>query len=102
MGIGFVLAWVICMFWTKSFDKDIHSVAQASVDFTFITLYIIALPILWNFYRNGVLITWTLPEFSSMFIGFQAVLQGLVVAVFGLVLTGLSALSVFVVSKRKK
>ncbi len=102
MGVGFLIAWIISMLWSKSFNEDAHSVAQASLGFTFITLYIVALPILWNFYRNGALITWTLPEFSSMFIGFQAILQSLAVAVFGLVLTGLSALSVFIVSKRKK
>ena len=101
-GIGFVIAWIISMFWTKSFGDTGHSAAKSSLDFTLVTLYVLMLLILWNCYRNGVLITWTLPEFSSMFIAFQAIIQSLFVAVFGLVLTGLSALTAFIASKGKK
>lgn len=102
MGIGFVIGWIISMFFTKSINDDGYSVAQSSLDFTLITLFILVLPILWNFYRNGVLITWTLPEFSLMFISFQAILQSLFVAAFGLVLTGLSALMPLITSKGKE
>ncbi len=102
VGIGFVAAWVISMFWTKGFEDAGHSAAKSSLDFTLVTLYVLMLLILWNCYRNGVLITWTLPEFSSMFIAFQAIIQSLFVAVFGLVLTGLSALTAFIASKGKK
>ncbi len=102
VGIGFVAAWVISMFWTKGFEDAGHSAAKNSLDFTLVALYLLMLLILWNCCRNGVLITWTLPEFNSMFIGFQAIIQSLFVAVFGLVLTGLSALTAFIASKGKK
>jgi hypothetical protein len=53
---------------------------------------VLALPILLNFAVNGVTISWTLPEFVSQYLGFLAIAQGLFVALFGLLLVGVSAL----------
>jgi hypothetical protein len=92
MGIGLLIGWLVSMLWTKGFREGSRTAAQTSIDFLFILLYMLFLPILWNLYRNGILITWTLPEFGSMFIGFLSILQSMFVAVFGLLLTGLSAL----------
>lgn len=92
MGIGLLIGWLVSMLWTKGFREGSRTAAQTSIDFLFILLYMLFLPILWNLYRNGILISWTLPEFGSMFIGFLSILQSMFVAVFGLLLTGLSAL----------
>ncbi|MHB8808213.1 MAG: alkaline phosphatase family protein [Anaerolineaceae bacterium] len=92
MGISFLIAWCVSMFSLKGLSNTPSSAAQNSLNFTLITLYLLALSILWNFYRNGALITWTLPEFSSMFLGFLAILQSMFVAIFGLLLIGISAL----------
>ncbi|NMC30603.1 MAG: PglZ domain-containing protein [Pelolinea sp.] len=92
MGIGLLIGWLVSMLWVKGFREGSRTAAQTSIDFLFILLYMLFLPILWNLYRNGILITWTLPEFGSMFIGFLSILQSMFVAVFGLLLTGLSAL----------
>ncbi len=92
MGISFLITWVVSMFSLKGFSDTPSSAAQTSFHFTLITLYLLVMPILWNFYRNGALVTWTLPEFSSMFLGFLAILQSMFVAIFGLLLMGVSAL----------
>jgi len=92
MGIGLLIGWLVSMLWVKGFREGSRTAAQTSIDFLFILLYMLFLPILWNLYRNGILISWTLPEFGSMFIGFLSILQSMFVAVFGLLLTGLSAL----------
>jgi hypothetical protein len=92
MGISFLITWVVSMISLKGFSDTPSSAAQTSFHFTLITLYLLVLPILWNFYRNGALVTWTLPEFSSMFLGFLAILQSMFVAIFGLLLMGVSAL----------
>jgi ABC-type phosphate/phosphonate transport system permease subunit len=59
---------------------------------TLTVAYLLLLPVLWSFVLNGTLVTWTLPEMVSMFLGFISLIQILVVAVVGLALTGLSAL----------
>jgi hypothetical protein len=46
-----------------------------------------------------VLITWTLPEFGSMFIGFLSILQSMFVAIFGLLLMGVLAMITFIKKK---
>ncbi|MGV8025100.1 MAG: alkaline phosphatase family protein [Anaerolineaceae bacterium] len=99
MGISFLITWIVSMFSLKGFSDTPSSAAQTSFHFTLITLYLLALPILWNFYRNGALVNWTLPEFSSMFLGFLAILQSMFVAIFGLLLMGVAAL---VTSLKKK
>jgi len=99
IGISFLIGLCVSMFSLKGLSDTPSSTAQSSFHFTFITLYLLALPILWNFYRNGALITWTLPEFSSMFIGFLSIVQSMFVAIFGLLLTGVAAL---VTSLKKK
>ncbi|NMB63167.1 MAG: hypothetical protein GYA18_12650, partial [Chloroflexi bacterium] len=48
------------------------------------------------------LITWTLPEFASMYFAFLCVLQSLFVALFGLLFSSVAALLCFVTSKGKK
>ncbi len=98
-GISFLIAWCVTMLSLKGFSNTPSSAAQTSLNFTFITLYLLALPILWNFYRNGVLITWTLPEFGSMFIGFLSILQSMFVAIFGLLLMGVLAMITFIKKK---
>ncbi len=63
------------------------SATLISLKFALITLYGLALPILWNFYRNGVLTTRTLPKFS-----FVTILQNTFVVILGLLLVGCPAL----------
>jgi hypothetical protein len=48
--------------------------------------------VLWSFALNGATITWTLPDMGSTFLAFIALIQILLVAALGLVLTGLTAL----------
>jgi hypothetical protein len=50
---------------------------------------------------NGALIGWNLPDMASMFLGFLAILQLLIVAVAGLVLAGASAGVAALVEKPK-
>lgn len=51
-----------------------------------VTMYFLALPLLWSYILNGFVVTWTLPHFSSIFLGFLSIVQGLFVPVIGLVL----------------
>jgi hypothetical protein len=102
VGIGFVIGWLVSMVLTASFTRSKAEAARSTLNLTLLTLYLLALPILWNYYRNGLLITWTLPEFSSMYLGFLCILQSLFVALFGLLFSGMAALLGFVMSREKK
>ena len=91
-GIALFIAWLILMLNLKAFSLPPSSTALLTLSLTAITLYILVLPILWNYFMNGLVLTWTLPDFSSMFMGFLSILQSLFVSVLGLLLTGISAL----------
>jgi hypothetical protein len=49
-------------------------------------------------FRSG----WTLPDFLSMFLSFLSIIQSLVVAVLGLLLTGISAAIAAFVPKARR
>lgn len=68
--------------------------------FIFLTIYLLALPILVSVTLNGVLVTWTLPEFYSSYVALLSMIQWIIVAVLGLVLTGISAGIARLVTKR--
>ena len=59
---------------------------------TLTVIYTLSLPPLWSFTLNGAFVTWTLPDFPSLYQGFISVLQILVVAVLGLAEAGIAAL----------
>ncbi len=90
--IAFGLAWLGAMLGLRAFKDKPLQAAETSFALTFVTLYLVSLPALWSFALHGALVTWTLPDFGSMFPGFLAILQSLVLAGFGLVLTGLTSL----------
>ncbi|NMC46517.1 MAG: hypothetical protein GYA52_06745 [Chloroflexi bacterium] len=101
-GIGFAVAWLVGMLLTGSFSRAKTEAARYTLTLTFLTLCLLAPPILWNFYRNGLLITWTLPEFAIMYFAFLCILQSLFVALFGLLFGGVAALLGLVMSKGNK
>lgn len=91
-GIALLAAWLLVMIIKKKFTDSTIDAAHNSLNITFSVLFALALPVLWSFYRNGVLITWTLPEFGSMYVSFLSLIQSIFVALFGLLLAGISAL----------
>jgi hypothetical protein len=98
--IGFAIAWLVLSLMQKWFNSAPGQAAEMVMAFTFVTLYLLALPILWNFALNGPLITWTMPDMASMFMGFLSILQVLVIAAVGLLLTGFTALVANFTQKR--
>jgi hypothetical protein len=63
------------------------------------TIYLVGLPALLSFAVNGAVVSWTLPEFYTLYIGLLSVIQWIFIAVVGLVFTGLAVLSSFIVTK---
>jgi hypothetical protein len=90
--IALVLAWLLPMFVLRGFKSSARKAAETSLQSVWFVLYLLAIPILLNFAVNGLIPTWTLPEFTVQFLGFFALVQSLFVAFVGLLLVGISAL----------
>jgi len=91
--IALILAWLALAFILKWFKSTRRAGAENTLAFILTVLYLLALPVLWSYAINGALVTWTTPEMASMFMGFLSILQGLIAAVIGLILTGVTALA---------
>jgi hypothetical protein len=95
-----VIVWLVVSLGLKLFRRGPRQASQLVLGLTLVTAYLLSLPVLWSFVLNGALATWTLPDMASMFLGFISVIQILVVAAAGLILTGLSALIAALASRR--
>ncbi|MFU8773814.1 MAG: alkaline phosphatase family protein [Anaerolineales bacterium] len=90
--IALLVTWLVISIKLRTF---LHSPLQAALTTThliYVTIFLLLLPVLWSFTLNGATITWTLPDFSSMFIAFISLMQILVVSAVGILLIALSAL----------
>jgi len=94
-GLALVIAWLVTSIVIGSFKTTARQAAETTLALTFVILYLLSLPILWSFSLNGVFVTWTLPDMASSFMGFLSTLQSLIVAVVGLLLSGVTALIAF-------
>jgi hypothetical protein len=90
--IALVIGWLVAMLRSRAFQAGSRKAAGTSLGFVFFTIYLLALPILVNFAINGIVVTWTLPEFYTSYIALLSLIQWIFVAAFGLVLTGAAAL----------
>ena len=87
-----VIGWLVAMLRLRAFQAGSRQAAETTLGYVFITIYLLFLPILISFGVNGLLVTWTLPEFYTSYIALLALIQWIFVAAFGLVLTGAAAL----------
>jgi hypothetical protein len=85
------LGWFFPMLGLHAFKSGARKAADTALGYVWITIYLLAFPILINFAINGLLVTWTLPEFYSLFIGLLSLIQVLIVAALGIILVGISA-----------
>jgi hypothetical protein len=86
------VAWLLTLLGQKAFRQGASKAAGKSLAVVLMTIYILSLPILLGYAWNGILVTWTIPDLMTMFLGFLSILQALIVAAAGLVLTGATAL----------
>jgi hypothetical protein len=95
-----ILAWLVPMFGLRAFKAGPRQAAETALGYLWFTLYLLALPILLSFAINGFTVTWTLPEFYSLFIGLLSLIQSMIVAELGLLLVGVSAGIAWLVGRR--
>jgi len=85
-------SWLVTTLGLKAFRRGPRRAGGLVLGLTLLVLFLLSLPVLYSYVLNGVLVTWTLPHMSSMFLGFISLIQMLLVSVVGLLLTGLTAL----------
>ncbi len=90
--IALGLVWSMIWLALKAWLRKPQQAAEFGLGLTLTVIYSLSLPPLWSFVLNGAFVTWTLPDFPSLYLGFISVLQILVVAVLGLAETGIAAL----------
>jgi hypothetical protein len=89
--VAIILAWLVPMFGLRAFKAGPRKAVETALGYIWFTLYLLALPILLSFAVNGFTLTWTLPEWHTLFIGLLSLIQSLIVAVVGLLLVAVSA-----------
>ena len=99
--IALVLAWLVVLIGTKAYRNKASQAAKTAVKFILFTLSILSIPIFIHYVINGATVTWTLPDFLTSFLGLIFLVQALMVALFGILLVGLSALIGYIFNRKK-
>jgi hypothetical protein len=92
--MALVISWLVASLGLKAFRRGPRQASELVLGVILTTVYLLSLPVLWSFALNGATVTWTLPDMASIFLAFISLIQMLLVAALGLVLTGLTALIV--------
>lgn len=98
--IAFVIAWLVMFILLHVYSEKPLEAANVHIAFAFTSFFIVSLPALWGYAYNGALVTWALPEMDSMFMAFLTILQMLILAVLGLLFTGITPLITLAFKKR--
>lgn len=98
--MALVISWLVLSLGLKTFRRRPRQAAELVLGLTLTTVYVLALPVLWSFTLNGVVVTWALPDFASMFLAFLSLIQILLVATMGTALSGLTAVIAGFVGKK--
>jgi len=99
VAIVLLISWLVFALGSKVFNQKPAQSADAVLNWVLVTLALLTLPVLWSYTANGLLVTWRLPDFTSMFLGFLSLLQILLVGVIGLLLSGITALATWLRSR---
>lgn len=100
--LALFIAWLVTSIGLRSFKGSAAQAAGHTLGLVFFTLYLLALPVLWSYGMNDGTSSWTLPEMVSRFLEVLFTLQGMVVAVVGVILTGIALLIGTLRHKRNK
>lgn len=89
--LAFFLSWLLVLWRLGASRKSPRYAAGISLWLALFSIYLLSLPVLLSFTINGLLVGWTLPDFSSMFLAFLALIQILFVGILGLLFGGAGA-----------
>jgi hypothetical protein len=90
--LSLLVSWSLFTWGFKTLRKTSGTAMAHSLDFVLTLIFLLSLPVLWSYALNGVLITWTLPDYFSTSMSFLSLIQMLIVSMIGVILAGLTAL----------
>jgi hypothetical protein len=86
------IIWLFIMRNQNAFNDGPLKAAETTLYLIGFTLYIWFLPILWNYSVNGLVPSWYLPNFGTLFVGILSLIQVISIALVGILLTGIATL----------
>jgi hypothetical protein len=90
--VALFTAWLVVILGIKIYQFKPRKAAELTMEFILVTLSFLAIPVFIHYFINGAVVTWTLPNFLSSFLGLLFLIQALFVALIGLFFTGISPL----------
>lgn len=98
--LALLISWLAIMLDQRYFKYTPAEAAERSFGLIFTIAFIAGIPIFLNFVINGVLVTWTLPNYLFSFLFILSGIQMLVIAVLGLIFVGITAWIAEIVAAR--
>ena len=89
---AFLIAYLVTMLINKVLNKKPVNAAIDTFGLGYTTILALALPVILSFVLNGVLITWTLPDYLTSYLSLIALIQILVISAATILFSGVSAL----------
>ena len=99
--LALLAGWLAAFQGLGGFRRSPREASLLALDFVLVTIYLVSLPAVWSFVWNGAVVTWTLPDFLSVFLGFLAMIQVLILAILGLALAGMAGLLAAIIRRRQ-
>ena len=91
-----LVSWLLLMGVMRGISKATHETlvvnAQSTLQFIYVVLFLLSIPVWVSVALNGFMVTWRLPDFASHFAALVSLIQILFAALIGLLLTGIGAL----------
>jgi hypothetical protein len=79
-------SWFVVAMASRIRHRDPRGAAELTLAFVLTVVCLLSLPFWLSFALNGLVVTWTLPDFTTVFLAFLSGLQALFVALAGVVL----------------
>ena len=89
---AFLIAYLVNMLINKVLNKKPVNAALNTFGLGFTTILVLAIPVILSYVLNGVLITWTLPDYLTSYLSLIALIQILVISAATILFSGISAL----------
>lgn len=90
--LALLIVWLAVMLDQRYFRLTAVDAAQKMFGLVFTVAFINFLPALLSFVVNGPIVTWDLPNYITSFLALLSLIQVIVIAVGGLIFTGITAL----------
>lgn len=89
-GLALAAAWLVYTWRLKSLRQAPIQAGISTLEVTLAVIYLLSLPVWVSFWLNGFAAGWTLPHFPSLFMAFISLIQILMAAALGILLSVLS------------